>query len=71
MYLESLKASKILDKPEAVSKERFNSKFISQSVIKSSLNSGAISKILATLIPFFSVTDLYDFNCLETVLNLL
>ena len=56
MYFDVLKASEILESVEAVIKDKFISVSISQSVTKSSLNSGAISKILTILKLFFKAT---------------
>ena len=52
VYFEILNALKIFDKVEAVIKDKFISVSISQSVTKSSLNSGATSNIFTILKSF-------------------
>ena len=56
LYFDVLKASEIFDRVEAVINDKFISVSISQSVTKSSLNSGATSKILTIRKSFFKAT---------------
>ena len=61
----------ILMSVPALISDKFNSYSNPQSLINSSLNSGAISKDFTTLKLLNCAKDAYAFNCLETELNLL